>query len=361
MSLNFELQETWFLLPNWKWFALSLGVFAAYLLKGISRHILGLIQNRLLARFSKSGFVKHFLHENIQSPGSWIFTALFLTFLFDVLNLHEDVTKYFFTAFKLILVLNVIRVGYMAVDALGKRIEDWSKTTENTLDDQLAPFITKTLKLMVVVLGVLIALQNFGVNVWSLMAGLGIGGIALALAGQETAANLFGSITILLDRPFQIGDYIKVADTEGLVEEVGFRSTRIRTFYNSLITIPNSTMAKEKIDNMGIRLARRIRHNLGIVYGVTPEQIEAYCERIHATICLIPEAIKEDVTVVFNAYGDFSLNILVNFHVRVASVQEENRIQQNLLLEIMKISSEMKVDFAFPTRTVVLQNANPPA
>src|SRR5690606_24921192 len=132
-----------------------------------------------------------------------------------------------------------------------------AESTDSKLDDQLVPLLRKAMKIFVVLVGALFLLQNLDVNVASLVAGLGIGGVAVALAAKDTIANFFGSLMIFIDRPFQIGDWVKIGETEGIVEVVGFRSTRVRTFYNSLVTVPNAHFTEAAIDNLGMREYRR--------------------------------------------------------------------------------------------------------
>ncbi|GIL17014.1 MAG: mechanosensitive ion channel protein MscL [Oligoflexia bacterium] len=346
------LYDTILFMPNWKWIGLTTALIAGHLILGLARHFIEGAKSNFISKQNPSGIVRHLLEENIHSPLAWLILIGFWNFALETLNLHETLTKNVQNIIQAVLIFHLIRLASMGVDSVSRSLEEFVKTTENTLDDQLAPFITKTLKVLVIVFGVLLALQSFGFNVMSLLAGLGLGGLALALAAQDTAANVFGSITIILDRPFQMGDWVKVGDTEGVVEEVGFRSTRIRTFYKSLVTIPNSTMAKEKIDNMGVRPLRRIRHTLGIVYGTPVSKIQDFQARIKLMINSRPEVSAPDTTVVFNALGDFSLQILVNFFVQVADSGQELAIQESVLLEILKIAEEMGVEFAYPTQTI---------
>ena len=154
-------------------------------------------------------------------------------------------------------------------------------------------------------LGILIVLQNMGVNVFSLLAGLGLGGLAFALAAKDTAANLFGSIMILTDRPFKIGDWVKMDGVEGTVEEIGFRSTRVRTFYNSLITIPNATIANVQIDNLGVRQYRRTTATLGVTYDTSMEKMNQFVEGIRKIIEGNADKIKRVVE-----YWKFTMKIL---------------------------------------------------
>ncbi len=350
------LSESIFLMPNYKWLGIGVAIICTILLRTVLRQALTSVKssNRIRARLH--GFLLALIDQPIERPIAWIFSILFFLICLDTLGVVAGLDKYLRIFAQLLLAYNIVRIAYLAIEAINKVLLDFAKNTENTLDDQLVPFATKTLKLLVIIMGFLIVLQNFGVNVMSLIAGLGLGGLALALAAQDTAANLFGSITILLDRPFQIGDWIKVGDTEGHVEEVGFRSTRVRTFYNSLISIPNSTMAKEKIDNMGARPTRRVRHTLGLTYGTSEETIRQFTEQIKLLLAKNPLIIHENATVALRELGDFSLHILLNYFVQVKETNQEVEIQQEVLFEVMRIAKNLKVDFAFPTETHYLKS-----
>lgn len=348
------LQKTIFVMPTWKWAflgsALALGVF-------ILRPALHLILRELkkhnpIIKKHPNTFWGHFLKTETDRPLAWILTILIWFAIGDALTLPAKFGSYYDHFMRGLIAIFIIRLVYYAVDALCMVIADYTSKTPSTFDDQLVPFASKALKILVIVLGFLTVLQSFGLNVMSLLAGLGLGGLALALAAQDTAANLFGSITILFDRPFQVGDWVKIKDTEGTVEEIGFRSTRLRTFYNSLITIPNSIMAKENIDNMGARPARRVRQTLGLTYETSPEKIEEFCDRVRYLIKTDEKVIPETAIVHFNNYNASSLDVLVNFHLRVYTGPEELAHQQKIFIEILKIAAELKVDFAYPTQTV---------
>ena len=342
-----------FLIPNWKWIFLIAGFVIALVLRPIISFGLKEFKTRfpLYKKYPKS-FGAYLAQTEIERPLAWIIVSILLFMLGDALELSGNFLKYYDHLIRVIMAYNILRALYLAVDAVGRIMADLAAKTESTYDDQLVPFATKSIKVLIVVLGFLLILQNFGLNVMSLLAGLGLGGLALALAAQDTAANLFGSITILIDHPFKIGDWVKVKDMEGTIEEIGFRSTRIRTFYNSVITIPNAMMAKETIDNMGVRPARRIRQNLGIAYETPVEKIEQFCDGVKYLIHQEPKARKETITVAFNNYTDSSLNILMNFHIEVATGDEELALQQKVFLEILKLAKEMGIEFAYPTQTV---------
>jgi MscS family membrane protein len=347
--------DTILFMPNWKWIALAVSIVAGFILRSVARRLIFVGKNKLAQNPRLPRYVKYFIDLENQNAFAWVLTVAFWHFCLDAMDIPEGMAKYLKILIQVILFFHLIRLAYLAVEAVGKMLEHAATLTENTLDDQLAPFITKTLKVFVIIFGVLLTLQSFGFNVASVLAGLGIGGLALALAAQDTAANVFGSITIILDRPFQVGDHVKVGDTEGTIEDVGFRSTRIRTFYNSLVSIPNSIMAKEKIDNMGMRPLRRIRHTIGIEYGTPIEKMQQFMDKIRYILAAHPKTIKDKITVNFTAMGDFNLQILVNFHLDTMDLKEETQIQQEVLFEIMKTAAEMKIEFAFPTQTLLVK------
>lgn len=358
-EFNIWMTDVILWIPNWKWLGLGVAIALGLLIRSLLKQLFGYLKKSPQIRAKAHGFLLHFLDTDLHGPLAWVTTSLFWLACLDSLALTPGLNKYLTFVVQLTLSLNLIRLAYKAVDAFGHVLDEITAKTENTLDDQLAPFVTKTLKVFVVGFGILLVVQNFGVNVMSLLAGLGLGGLALALAAQDTAANLFGSITIILDRPFQVGDWIKVAGTEGFVEEIGFRSTRIRTMYKSLITIPNSVMAKEQIDNMGLRPMHRIRHVLGLTYVTSEAQMNQFIDKIRTLLSQRPEVDKESITVFFNAMGDFNLQVLMNFFVQVDTVTREMEIQQEVLFEVMAAAQSLGIEFAFPTSTQYLVSSPP--
>ncbi len=350
-----------FLMPNWKWLALAAIFAAVYFFNIALKFFLKTVKNSR-SYFKDKSFMQFFLKEEIEKSVAWAVTALLGNVLIESLQLPISLEKYLLIFFKLILAYNLIRIVYLAAEAFGEVIHSWSKNSDSTIDDQLIYMASKALKVFVIIIGCLIVLQNFGVNVTALLAGLGLGGVALAFAAQDTVANVFGTITILLDTPFRIGDTIKIGDSEGVVEEVGFRSTRIRTLYNSLIILPNSVVAKEKVDNLTQRQGWiRFRQVLGFTYQATQEQIQSFAGALKSTLMLDPTIDCDRITVTFNSFGESSLNILVVFHFLLGSTDtelERFEIYLNLIQNLMK---QNRLDFAFPTRTLLFDNNPAPA
>lgn len=344
--------QTFFVMPTWKWLTLITVFVVGVLFFSAFRYVAKKIKQLPFLTKEQSGFWFHYLRLDLEGPLAWIFLSLVWLFTIESLELPVRLDKYLMIGVQILLSVNVVRMVYIAMDALGEVLKDYTAKTPSTLDDHLAPLAVKSAKVIVIILGILIVLQNFGVNVMSLLAGLGLGGLALALAAQDAAANLIGSVMIILDRPFTIGDAVKVGDVEGTIEAIGFRSTRIRTVYNSLVTIPNSTMAKDKIDNMGLRPYRRIRQILGIHYDTPPELIEQFCDRVKYLIMQEPTVMKETIQVAFNGFADSTLNVLINFHLQVFDIHDELTRQQKVFCEILEAAKEMGVIFAYPTQTV---------
>ncbi|MEO0717053.1 MAG: mechanosensitive ion channel domain-containing protein, partial [Planctomycetota bacterium] len=188
----------------------------------------------------------------------------------------------------------------------------------------------------------------------TLIGGLGIGGIAIALASQETLSNFIGSLTLLFDRPFGVGDWIKVDAIEGEVESLGFRSTRIRTGPNSQVTLPNSKLVATSVDNLGRRKYRRYLNKLGLEYGTPPERIEAFCEGIRELIRRHPHTRKDFYAAYFNDFGPSSLDVIVVVFFEAPDWVTELRERHRLLADILRLAEEVGVSFAFPTQTVHL-------
>lgn len=245
---------------------------------------------------------------------------------------------------------------YNLVDPVMSYMSVVSESSQLPIDSHMLPIVKRTVKVLIVVFGVLISIQNLGVNVMSLLAGLGLGGLAFALAAKDTAANLFGSLMILSDRPFRVGDDIVFKGMDGTVEEIGLRSTKVRTYYNSQVSIPNSMMAAEQVDNLGRRMFRRTKTTIGVTYDTTPEQIEAFLEGIKNIILANEYSRKDGFHVVFTGFGDSSLNIMLYFFLKVPNFAFELVQRQRIYLEILRLASELDVDFAFPTSTLHVES-----
>ena len=236
-------------------------------------------------------------------------------------------------------------------DLFGEWLRNRMLKRDSKVGNVLVDLSTRSIKALIVALAVIWVAQLYGFSAWGIISGMGIGGIAVALAAQQTIANFFGSLTILLDSPFTVGDAVAVDGVDGVVETIGLRSTRIRTYYNSLVIIPNSSLATTKIDNLGRRLFRRYILTLGVQYDTPPELIEAFCGGIRTLIESYSCTRKDDIRIFVSEFADSSINIQVQCFFIVSSVAEENSAKHRLNLDILKLANRMGVQFAFPTVT----------
>ncbi len=230
-----------------------------------------------------------------------------------------------------------------------------AKLTESSLDDQLVPFVAKTMKIFLVLTAVLVVAQNMGYSVSGLIASLGIGGIAVAMAAKDTISNIFGSVMILVDRPFMVGDWIKTSQFEGVVEQVGFRSTRIRTFARTLVNVPNSTLANMVIDNIDQRSERRIKMRIGLTYDTTPAQMKAALAGIEQLLSVHPGVDQKYKLVKFDEFEGSSLSIFLYYFSSSKVWEEYLQVRQEVNLQIMELLESLELEFAFPTQTLHIE------
>ncbi|HCT50906.1 MAG TPA: mechanosensitive ion channel family protein [Balneola sp.] len=345
-----SLKQDWFGIQLWQYIAVFIWLLFGLILRKIFEFILDNYIHRL-AKKTKFTWDDDLI-DGIDKPSGFIFMMFFWLATFTNLQLSVTVNHYLSLVLEIAVSVGFIWLFYNLSDVFSKYLGVLTSKTETKLDDQLVPLIRKTLRFFVLVMGAILILQNNGYNVASLIAGLGIGGLAVALAARDTLANFFGSVTIFVDKPFRIGDWIKVAGVEGTVEEVGFRSTRIRTFYNSLVSVPNSNISNNEVDNLGLREYRRLRTTLNLTYSTTPEQMEAFVEGIKAIVKSNSHFRQDFYEVHFNAFGAHSLDVMIYVFFKVPDWSTELQQKHNFFLEILKLAQEVGVEFAFPTQTL---------
>ncbi|MCH2450901.1 MAG: mechanosensitive ion channel family protein [Gracilimonas sp.] len=340
----------WFGIKIWQYLAVFFWILIGLVLMKVFEFFLDNYVSRL-AKKTKFSWDDDLI-DSIEKPSRYIFVTVFFLLTYSNLQFSVTVSQAISVFLEIALSAAVVWLFYNLADVFSKYLTVVTSKTETELDDQLIPLIRKTLRFFVLIMGVIAILQNNGINVASLIAGLGIGGLAVALAARETLANFFGSVTIFLDRPFKIGDWIKSGDVEGTVEEVGFRSTRIRTFYNSLVSVPNSNLANADIDNLGLRRYRRLKTVLNLTYSTTPKQMEAFVEGIKAIVKANKHFRQDMYEVHFNSFGAHSLDVLVYVFFNVPDWSTELQQRHNFFLEVLRLAKEVGVEFAFPTQTL---------
>ncbi len=224
------------------------------------------------------------------------------------------------------------------------------------VDKILLPFISKILRFIIIVMAISIIASEWEYNVGGFVAGLGLGGLAFALAAQDSIKNFFGGVIIITEKSFSIDDWITTPSVEGVVEDINFRSTKIRTFSQALVTVPNSTLANEPITNWTKMGKRQITFNLGLTYSTSKDKIQACVKRINNMLKNHEELDQDLIMVRFNEFNASSLDIFLYFFTKTTSWQEYLRIKEDINFNIMEILEQEKVSIAFPSRSLYLEN-----
>ena len=256
-----------------------------------------------------------------------------------------------------LVVFDVFWVILSIVEASRGLIYDITGKFNKDLSKEMGDFILRIVKFFISGVGLGAMLQVWGINVTALIASLGIGGLAFALAAKDTASNLFGSFAILADRSIRIGEWVKVGGVEGVVEDVGMRTTKIRSFQKSLITVPNQMVANHPIENFSRRGIRRIKMTIGLTYDTNSEQLTKIMSEIKAMLQKHEGiAQKESLMVNFNAFGDSSLNVFIYTFTNTANWAKYLEIREEIQLSIMHIVEENGSSFAFPSQSIYVES-----
>ena len=347
------LKQRAFLLENWRWLALLAIAAAGVLMDALVSLLLRLFMRGWRER-TGHGAYRDVSDRTLRPLGLLAMAASWWVGI-NLLGLPESALLVLLLAVKFLASAAGVWTAYRLVDLVAAWLEHRAKQTVNKIDDVLAPLITRTLKIFVTVVGLIFIADNLNIDVTGLIAGLGLGGLAFALAAKDMVQNLFGSITVLLDRTFTVGDWIRVGDQEGSVERLGFRSTRIRTFYNSVVTVPNSKFITADVDNMGERRYRRLSTKFTIAYDTPPDRIEAFCEGIREIVRQHPYMRKDYYHVYLNGLGDSALEVLVYVFWETPDWGTELRERHRFLLDCLRLAARLGVEYAYPTQTLYVR------
>ena len=295
----------------------------------------------------------------LEKPINYLLLIVAFYFAFKSLSLSGNSTlfiNHILRSFIILLVCWTLARGEMFVNTALRRV-----FTTKDLDVAISfiPFITKFIKITLISFAVIFIIQEWGYNIGALITGLGIGGVAIALAAKDTLANFFGSIMILFDRPFKVGDWIVSSDAEGIVEDIGFRSTRIRTFAKALVAVPNSKLATDAITNWSRRDRRRISFNVGVTYSTTKNQMKNIISKIKDML-FCHDKIRSDVIMVnFTDFDRSSMNIFIYCFTTTSLWDEFLEIKQDVNLKVMEILESESAEFAFPSMSIYMGNPPP--
>lgn len=345
-------QKKYLSLQLWQWIGIPAGFFLGLMIRYFSRVFFYILLR--IARKTPGEWDERIVLASLQ-PGGYLLAVGFWFILLYSSGIEGRGFSVIGFILKMIFSYAFIFLVSNLCDVVTLFLKSRAEKTKSILDEQLVPLLSRTIKLTAVTVSILLCVQNMGINVLSILAGLGIGGLAIALAAKDTAANLFGSVMIFLDKPFLVGDHVIIGSAEGKVEEIGFRSTRIRTWDDSIVSIPNSTVASANINNMGMRRCRRTNVTLNVTYDTSSLKMEAFLEGIKNILRKRPVVHQDTMIVGFSTMNSSSLDIIMHFYSDTKDWAEDIELRQNIYIEIMHLAEEIGVSFAYPSQSLYVE------
>jgi MscS family membrane protein len=334
-------------------------IFLRFISHRTSNTLFGLLAGKT------EGVDKEELYGLLEKPLKWLIMLIILFVCTSHLDYPEEwnlaskdefgLRMFLHRSFIAFLIVVITWAGLKITKFLGIILLAKAALTESKSDDQIIPFLMEIIKIVVITLGIFIFMGSvFKVDVGALIAGLGIGGLALALAAKESLENLLASFVIFFDKPFVLGDLVTVNGVTGTVEKIGFRSTRIRTLEKSYLTLPNRLMIDNILDNLSLRTFRRVSFNIGVLYGTNEVQLKQIVEDIQKYIDEHPNT-NQDGEIHFMEFGASSLDIMILYFIDTMDWSVFLKIKEEINFEIMRIVKAHGADFAFPTQTIHLE------
>ncbi len=330
--------------PVWNWIVCALHILVAFALRFIIKTIIQKIVNHVV-HGAETNFTKIILN-----PVMSVIVLVGFRVGFMHLDFSDDVNlaiqRLFSAATTLVITWVISRLLQCIIDYFFSRRK--GKHTAN--EEQIVSLLSKTLSSLVWILGVVTAINNVGYDVGTLIAGLGIGGLAMALAAQNTASNIFGGFTIFLDKPFTLHERIRIGGYDGTVETIGLRNIRLRTLSGTQVSIPNSTITDSMVENVTREPSRKVTVALGLVYETTHEQMKKAMDTLHQIVEDNQDRLEKGHSVFFDSFGDSSLNITFIYYIRKRA--DIFQTQSDMNLEILHRFNDLGLSFAFPSQTL---------
>ena len=336
---------------------LAVSFIAAQIFKGYFAGFIINVFHRLLSRTRLR--VEKDSMEFLKKPLKLIFISTVMFFAFitqkNLMAEYPLLLSLVIRIYRLAMILCIIYFIYAAVPVIMSAFNRLKHPDSILFDDTLLIFFAKIIKAVIVIIAVLIVLGEFGVNINGLITGVGLGGLTFALAAQDTASNIFGGLVIISDKPFAVGDWIQTASIEGTVEDISFRSTRIRTFDDALLVVPNSTLSSASITNWSKMNKRKVKFNVGLTYNTTPSQVKNIIADIETFLNSHKDIVSDTPLVKLDEFGSSSLNIMVMFFTSQTSLAELKRVREEINYEILDVVHRHESSFAFPSTSVYME------
>ena len=299
--------------------------------------------------------------EALDPPARLIVITLGIIFALQVLGFAVTNDTFAGHLVRTLFIFAIFWSIYRSADIIKDILVKISERAANGLDDIVLPYITRGIKVLVVIIAISVIAKEWRYDVGAILAGLGLGGLAFALAAQETLANFFGGLTIMIDKPFIVGDLIQTTTVEGTVEDIGFRSTKLRTAEHALVSVPNSIIAKGAITNWSKMGKRRIKFNLGIRYDTSTSQIEALLKRVRTMLTDNPQIHPDTIFVYFDAFGESSYDLFFNFFTKTTKWQDYLKVKEEVNLELLHILDDLNICIEYPSTSVYMEGKGNPA
>ncbi len=300
----------------------------------------------------------------IRSPLQFTLRVLGIYLSVVIIRLPQTLETFIYNLLDSLIIFAVFWVLHSSIDMFEQSMQRLGKEKEGhrfakKLSTEILNFVSKAIKVFIVLLGGMSILQEWGLNVSGFIASLGLGGLAFALAAKDTAANLFGSLVILADKPFNVGDWVQTPDVEGTIEEIGIRSTKVRTFAQALVTVPNAQLANSSIINWSRMGKRRIKTTIGLTYSTSTQQIEQILEDLKSYLKSHEGVDQEAFYINFEGFGSSSLDIFCYFFTKTTNWGEFMNIREEIFLNFMQIiETKNGASFAFPSRSLYIEQGS---
>lgn len=292
----------------------------------------------------------------IEKPIRWLILLIGLSLSLSILDINKEL-NYFINHILLSVVILILSwLVLRSINVFSLNILALSNYMKSEIAESLIKLLITIAKTVVVIITIMIILSKWGFNISGFIASLGLVGMAFALAAKDTASNLFGSIVIFSDRPFKVGDWIKTPEVEGTIEEIGMRSTKVRTFAQALVSVPNGVLANSAILNWSRMEKRRIKMNLGLTYATSASQMQNILDEIRAYLQNNSEIHPETIYIYFTEFNSSSLDIFCYFFTKTTNWSEYMAVRERVNLEFMKIIEKNGASFAFPSQSIYIED-----
>ncbi|MCA1029349.1 mechanosensitive ion channel family protein [Cytobacillus kochii] len=340
---------------TWIQLGISIGILILFLIfRGIfAKYLFQLLMK--VSNKANSQLLSH-IFLSFEKPVKWIFIIVGLYIAMDFFPYLEQHNRIFVALIKSAFITMIAWGLYNVASASSAVFIKMRDKYKLEVDDILIPFLSRMLRIVIMVIAASIILQEFGYHISGLVAGLGIGGAAIAFAAKDAIGNLFGGFVIITEKPFTMGDWIMTPSVEGTVEDISFRSTKVRTFAQAIVTLPNGTIANEPITNWSRMGKRQITFNLSISHETPRHKLQRIVDRIHSTLVNNDDIHPETIFVTFDEIKDNSYDLFLYFFTNTTNWGEFLKIKENINFQIIDILEQEGVIIALESTRVYVDS-----